>query len=142
MPDNSSVSPARNAPCGDTSVAASLRTMLTTDRPVRSLRFICARVRPTAAACFGSVKAVKPEIEDGDATAISSGCNPWRMISPCIRRPIHNSGTATLTSDGRNTRDMTLVVVICPPIQSIVVVTSPIGDHAPPELAAMITTPP
>ena len=31
--------------------------------------------------------------------------------------------------------------VICPPIQSMVVVTSPIGDQAPPALAAMITIP-
>src|SRR3990170_983075 len=31
--------------------------------------------------------------------------------------------------------------VICPPIQSIVVVTSPIGDQAPPALAAMIINP-
>jgi hypothetical protein len=32
--------------------------------------------------------------------------------------------------------------VICPPIQSIVVVTSPIGDHAPPALAAITIIPP
>jgi hypothetical protein len=32
-------------------------------------------------------------------------------------------------------------LVICPPIQSIVVVTSPMGDHTPPEFAAMTTMP-
>ena len=32
-------------------------------------------------------------------------------------------------------------MVTLSPIQSIVVVTSPIGDHAPPELAAMIIKP-
>ena len=34
-----------------------------------------------------------------------------------------------------------VVVVSCPPIQSMVVVTSPMGDHAPPALAAMTTMP-
>jgi len=36
---------------------------------------------------------------------------------------------------------MMVVVVNCPPIHSIVVVTSPIGDQAPPALAAMTTMP-
>ena len=33
------------------------------------------------------------------------------------------------------------MAVICPPIHSMVVVTSPIGDQAPPALAAMMMTP-
>src|SRR5688500_18098248 len=34
-----------------------------------------------------------------------------------------------------------LAADICPPIQSIVVVTSPIGDHAPPAFAAITIIP-
>ena len=34
-----------------------------------------------------------------------------------------------------------LVAVICPPIHSIVVVTSPMGDHAPPAFAATTIIP-
>jgi hypothetical protein len=36
---------------------------------------------------------------------------------------------------------MILIVEICPPIHNIVVVTSPIGVHAPPALAAMMIIP-
>jgi hypothetical protein len=36
---------------------------------------------------------------------------------------------------------MMFIVVIWPPIHSIVVVTSPIGDQAPPALAAMTMMP-
>ena len=42
---------------------------------------------------------------------------------------------------GRMRLPMMVVVVNCPPIQSIVVVTSSIGDQAPPALAAMTTMP-
>ena len=43
--------------------------------------------------------------------------------------------------DGTKTPLMIASAVICPPIQSIVVVTSPMGDHAPPALAAITMIP-
>ena len=41
------------------------------------------------------------------------------------------------TIAGRNTSFMICIPLICPPIHNMVVVTSPIGDHAPPALAAI-----
>mmetsp|Transcript_2130 Transcript_2130/g.7577 ORF Transcript_2130/g.7577 Transcript_2130/m.7577 type:complete len:399 (-) Transcript_2130:514-1710(-) len=52
------------------------------------------------------------------------------------------SGTAKLTADGRTRSFMVAMVEIWPLIHSIVVVTSPMGVHAPPALAAMTTTAP
>ena len=46
-----------------------------------------------------------------------------------------------LTSEGRNTPLTMAAEVTCPPIHSMVVVTSPIGDQAPPALAAITTSP-
>ncbi len=37
---------------------------------------------------------------------------------------------------------MMFSVVTWPPIHSMIVVTSPMGDQAPPELAAIMTKPP
>ena len=51
------------------------------------------------------------------------------------------SGTSRFTMDARNTPCMMASVVTCPPIHSMVVVTSPIGVHAPPALAAMTMMP-
>ncbi len=51
------------------------------------------------------------------------------------------SGTTRQTVEARKVVFMILAVVICPPIQSMVVVTSPIGDQAPPALAAMTIIP-
>src|SRR6266404_8844884 len=48
-----------------------------------------------------------------------------------------NSGTTRLISEARKAPLMIATGVICPPIQSIVVVTSPIADQAPPALAAI-----
>ena len=42
---------------------------------------------------------------------------------------------------GRMRLVMIVLVVSCPPIQSMVVVTSPMGDQAPPALAATTTIP-
>src|SRR5690554_6814609 len=42
---------------------------------------------------------------------------------------------------GINNSATIFFAVICPPIHNMVVVTSPIGDHAPPALAAIITIP-
>ena len=51
------------------------------------------------------------------------------------------SGINKLTILGKNTVFMILIAVICPPIHSIVVVTSPIGVQAPPALAAITIKP-
>ena len=50
-------------------------------------------------------------------------------------------GTSKQTTLGKIKFPMMMVVVNCPPIHSMVVVTSPIGDQAPPALAAMTTIP-
>src|SRR5690606_16441837 len=50
-------------------------------------------------------------------------------------------GTSIHTTLGRNKLLIMLLAVICPPIHSIVVVTSPIGDQAPPALAATTMSP-
>ena len=47
------------------------------------------------------------------------------------------NGMITDTIAGRNTSFMICIPLICPPIHNMVVVTSPIGDHAPPALAAI-----
>ena len=57
------------------------------------------------------------------------------------RTAVTASGTSRLTSAGTNTAFMRGRVVTCPPIHSMVVVTSPMGDQAPPELAAITITP-
>ena len=62
------------------------------------------------------------------------------MLLPLSDRLMNASGTSRLTSEGRNTARMMFNGVICPPIHSMVVVTSPITVHAPPALAAMTTT--
>ena len=51
------------------------------------------------------------------------------------------NGTKIDTKLGKNTVFIMLIVVTCPPIQSIVVVTSPMGDQAPPALQATIIIP-
>ena len=51
------------------------------------------------------------------------------------------SGRSKLAIDAMNTPFMMAAVVTCPPIQSMVVVTSPIGVQAPPALAAMMMMP-
>jgi len=44
-----------------------------------------------------------------------------------------------VTKLGRMTPSIICKVVTCPPIHNMMVVTSPIGDHAPPALAARTT---
>ena len=51
------------------------------------------------------------------------------------------NGTTMLMIEARKTPFMIARVVICPPIQSMVVVTSPIGLQAPPALAAITMMP-
>mmetsp|Transcript_22082 Transcript_22082/g.55359 ORF Transcript_22082/g.55359 Transcript_22082/m.55359 type:complete len:209 (-) Transcript_22082:624-1250(-) len=52
------------------------------------------------------------------------------------------TATAVQTMEGRKTFATRGATVTCPPIQSMVVVTSPIGLQAPPALAAITTIPP
>mmetsp|Transcript_25197 Transcript_25197/g.42203 ORF Transcript_25197/g.42203 Transcript_25197/m.42203 type:complete len:386 (+) Transcript_25197:1148-2305(+) len=68
-----------------------------------------------------------------------SGCSP---LTSSAKRVIRPRGTSKETTEGRK---MSLIVAaeeIWPLIQSMVVVTSPMGVHAPPALAAMTTTAP
>ena len=51
------------------------------------------------------------------------------------------TGIAMQINDGINRNSINFGVVTFPPIQSMVVVTSPIGDHAPPAFAAIIISP-
>src|SRR5690606_33119116 len=51
---------------------------------------------------------------------------------------IRNKGTSRQAKLGKNTSEIMVLVVTWPPFHSIMVVTSPMGDHAPPELAAII----
>src|SRR3981081_3158891 len=52
-----------------------------------------------------------------------------------------DSGTTRFTSEARKTPLMIARGVIWPPIQSIVVVTSPIADQAPPALGGITIVP-
>ena len=52
-----------------------------------------------------------------------------------------SNGIAKLTTEGIKMCSMSLSELTLPAIQSMVVVTSPIGDQAPPALAAMTTNP-
>ena len=70
------------------------------------------------------------------SVALGGSTQRPRNIQPQMAR-----GTNKLTSEGTKSDWMMDPAVICPPIQSMVVVTSPIGDHAPPELAAMTMSP-
>src|ERR1035437_6585515 len=51
------------------------------------------------------------------------------------------NGTIKQTRLGKKSFDIILAALICPPIQSIVVVISPMGVHTPPALAAITTMP-
>src|SRR5688572_8430952 len=60
---------------------------------------------------------------------------------PFIFMLIKSAGMKKQTNDGRIVFIMILPVVICSPIQSMVVVTSPIGLHAPPAFAEITIRP-
>src|SRR5690606_118019 len=57
------------------------------------------------------------------------------------RKPSTSTGTRRQTRLGKNNDVMMARVDTCPPIHSMVVVTSPMGVHAPPALAAIIIIP-
>ena len=50
------------------------------------------------------------------------------------------AGTTIDTSEGTRISVMTPAAVMTPLFQSMMVVTSPMGEKAPPELAAMMTS--
>ena len=52
-----------------------------------------------------------------------------------------NRGTSKQVRLAANVEETMLAALICPPIQSMVVVTSPMGDQAPPAFAAIIISP-
>mmetsp|Transcript_9158 Transcript_9158/g.20825 ORF Transcript_9158/g.20825 Transcript_9158/m.20825 type:complete len:283 (+) Transcript_9158:1582-2430(+) len=68
-----------------------------------------------------------------------------RSHTPCAssaNSPMIHMGTARLTTDGRKMSRIVANVERFPLIHSMVVVTSPMGVHAPPALAAMTTAAP
>ena len=77
-------------------------------------------------------------------TSFPRGARSWLSssigsVSPWIsgaKRPMRATGTASDTKLGRKTEVMVLRVLMLPLIQSMVVVTSPMGVQAPPEFAA------
>ena len=66
--------------------------------------------------------------------------SPWQTSSPLSMRESRKAGTTIEMIDGTMISLITPAAVIRPLFQSIMVVTSPMGEKAPPELAAMITS--
>jgi len=71
----------------------------------------------------------------------SAGAPGAKTGLPRMRQATIASGTSALASEGTSSRLTIAEVVTWPPIHSIVVVTSPIGDHAPPAFEAMTIMP-
>ena len=76
-----------------------------------------------------------PGVVIDSASLLSAG----RMISPFNVNDRIISGTSIDTRLGIIIPVIILPAVICPPIHNMIVVTSPIGDHAPPAFAAITT---
>ena len=76
-------------------------------------------------------------------TDVSDERVPWCLeIASAFNVTVrYRSGASIQTRLGMNSVFMMFTVVICPPIQSMVVVTSPIGVHAPPAFAAITIIP-
>ena len=73
---------------------------------------------------------------------VSSSTTTSVLLSGIARLPLSlrcksNAGTIIATSDGMNSSVMTPPAVTVPSFHSIMVVTSPMGEKAPPALAAM-----
>ncbi len=64
-----------------------------------------------------------------------------RFTSPFSMKVMIESGTNIEINEGMNVSKIIFIAVIFPLIHNIMVVTSPIGLHAPPEFAARITIP-
>ena len=77
----------------------------------------------------------------GSRRSASLSSSSGRSNSPRMVRLSASSGTSRQTRLGRKSALMMPVALIWWPIHSMVVVTSPIGDQAPPALAAMTTIP-
>jgi len=76
--------------------------------------------------------------EDG---AFSEDCELEWFISPLMKKVKIIIGMSRHTMLGKMRAFTIPNAEICPPIQSIVVVTSPMGLQAPPALAAITITP-
>ena len=63
-------------------------------------------------------------------------------MTSSAKNVMSDSGTSSDTKDGIKSVVMVGSAVICPLIHSMVVVTSPMGVHAPPAFAAITTTAP
>ena len=73
----------------------------------------------------------------------SSTSASWGFwISPFMINDRMVSGTSNEIALGSSVAVMMLTVETLPPIHNMMVVTSPMGDHAPPALAATMTMPP
>ena len=75
------------------------------------------------------------------ATSMPSSFTSGRTMSPLRVLPSRSTGTTMQTRLGSRVFTMMLTVVTCPLIQSMMVVTSPMGLQAPPALAARMTMP-
>ena len=64
-----------------------------------------------------------------------------RVIFPLILNDNIVAGTRKQTKLGIKSSVIIVTLVTCLPIHNMVVVTSPIGDHAPPALAEIIISP-
>ena len=74
-------------------------------------------------------------------TGISSASTASFSLRRFNTNDANIAGTIAETRLGNKSDDIKLDDVTFPFIHSIIVVTSPIGDHAPPLLAAITTTP-
>src|SRR5690606_25198435 len=100
-------------------------------KPVMPLKTGTKAIAPNPT--LSMVLLLKSRSDSSSITIFLRGTSPLKALS---REAIKN-GTMKQIIDGRITYKITLVAEIFPPIQSIVVVTSPIGDQAPPALAAI-----
>ena len=71
--------------------------------------------------------------------SLSTDCDAGASNLPRSRYWMMSAGTTTDTNEGKNISVMTPIAVSKPLFQSMIVVTSPMGEKAPPELAAIIT---
>ena len=71
-------------------------------------------------------------------SALGRFCSLSNLPSRCMLRM--NAGMSIETRDGMKISLSTPCVVMTPLIHSMMVVTSPMGEKAPPELAAMMTS--
>ena len=73
-------------------------------------------------------------------SAVTVALSSLNANSPFSESDSIYAGTTIDTTDGKVISAITPAAVMSPLFQSMMVVTSPIGEKAPPELAAMITS--